>query len=69
MVVEDTLDFMDLLLWTSRDVSDAIDVHHVVVVAAGVLLIVIIFRIVEDAVSATTEAEVLVGSSRAFLLA
>jgi hypothetical protein len=67
VVVEDSLDFMHLLLWTSRDMSNAVDVHHVVIVAAGVLLIIVVFCIVGDAVSATTEAEILVGSSHAFL--
>ena len=66
MVVEDSLDFMDLFLWTSRDMSDAVDVHHVVIVAARVLIL-IIFCIVGDTVSATAEAKILVGSSRAFL--
>ena len=66
VVVEDSLDFMHLLLWTSRDVCDAIDVHHIVIIAAGVLVLVV-FCIIGDAVSATAEAEILVGSSRAFL--
>ena len=66
VVVEDSLDFMDLFLWTSRDMSDAVDVHHVVIVAARVLIF-IIFCIVGDTVSATAEAKILVGSSCAFL--
>lgn len=57
---------MHLLLWTSRDVRDAIDVHHIVIIAAGVLVLVVLC-IIGDTVSPTTEAEILVGSSRAFL--
>jgi len=66
VVVEDSLDFMHLFLWTSRDMSDAVDVHHVVIVTARILFI-IVFCIVGDAISATTEAEILVGAGRAFL--
>ena len=46
--------------------SDAVDVHHVVIVTARILFI-IVFCIVGDAISATTEAEILVGAGRAFL--
>jgi hypothetical protein len=67
VVVEDSLDFMHFLLWTGRDMCDAVDVHHVIVVATGVLFVVVIFCIVGDAVSATTEAEIVVGCSQAFL--